>query len=67
MKNVFGDWEFTTIVQAGTGYPLTVVMGNVPGLSGNGGATGTGSGGSLSRPNVVGALSCTLDGSDPTL
>jgi hypothetical protein len=67
VKNVFGDWEFTSIVQAASGYPLTVLMGNVPGLSGNGVATGTGSGGSLSRPNVVEGTSCTLGGSDPTL
>jgi hypothetical protein len=67
VKNVFGDWQFTSIVQAATGYPLTVSMGGVPGLSGNGSATGTGSGGSLSRPNVVEGTSCTLDGSDPTL
>jgi Carboxypeptidase regulatory-like domain/TonB-dependent Receptor Plug Domain len=67
VKNVFGDWEFTTIVQAATGYPLTVTQGNIPGLSGNGVASGTGSGGGLSRPNLVPGVSCTLDGSDPTL
>lgn len=68
VKNLFGDWEFTTIVQAATGYPLTVATGNVPGLSGNGGASGTGqNSGSLSRPNLVPGVSCTLDGSDPTL
>ena len=44
VKNVFGDWEFTSIVQAATGYPLTVAMGGVSGLPGNGIATGTGSG-----------------------
>ena len=43
VKNVFGDWEFTSIVQAGTGYPITVYVGSVPGLSGNG-SEGTGSG-----------------------
>ena len=36
VKNVFGDWEFTSIVQAGTGYPITVNIGSVPGLYGNG-------------------------------
>ena len=35
-KHVLGNWQFTTIVQAGTGYPLTVVTGGVPGLAGNG-------------------------------
>jgi hypothetical protein len=68
VKNVFGDWEFTTIVQAGTGYPITVVTGGIPGMSGNGStASGTGSGANLSRPNVVPGVSCTLNGSDPTL
>ena len=43
VKNVFGDWEFTSIVQAGTGYPITVNVGSVPGLNGNG-IQGTGSG-----------------------
>jgi hypothetical protein len=68
VKNVFGDWEFTSIVQASTGYPLTVSSGTVPGLSGNGYASGTGqNSGNLSRPNIVEGTSCTLNGSDPTL
>ena len=36
VRNVLGDWEFTTIVQAGTGYPVTV-WAWVPGLNGPGG------------------------------
>jgi Carboxypeptidase regulatory-like domain len=66
VKNVFGDWEFTSIVQAGTGYPITVVTGGIPGLSGSGStASGTGSGSSLSRPNVVPGVPCHVSGSDP--
>jgi hypothetical protein len=33
VRNVLGDWEFTTIVLAGTGYPVTV-WASVPGLNG---------------------------------
>ncbi len=65
VKNAFGDWEFTAIVQAGTGYPLTVVDGGVPGLSGQGGASGTGLGTGRMRPNVVPGVPCSLNGSDP--
>ena len=65
VKNVFGDWEFTSIVQAGTGYPITVNVGSVPGLDGNG-IQGTGSGSDRVRPNVVEGQSCTADGSNPT-
>jgi hypothetical protein len=68
VKNAFGDWELAAIVQAGTGYPITVATGGIPGLSGNGStASGTGSGATLSRPNTVAGQSCTLNGSDPTL
>jgi hypothetical protein len=67
VKNVFGDWEFTTIVQASTGYPITVNQGTVPGLSANGYASGTGqNSGSLSRPNRVAGQSCYANTSDPT-
>jgi len=40
MRNVFGDWEIASIVGAGTGQPLTVYTGSLPGL--NGGPSGTG-------------------------
>jgi hypothetical protein len=40
MRTALGDWEITAIVGAGTGQPLTVFSGNVPGL--NGGPSGTG-------------------------
>jgi hypothetical protein len=67
VKAIFGDWEFTTIVQAGTGYPMTINSGTVPGLSGNGYASGTGqNSGNLVRPNVVAGQSCTANTSDPT-
>ena len=66
-RNLFGDWQITSIVQAGTGYPLTVATGTIPGLSGNGYASGTGqNSGNLSRPNVVEGVDCHADGSDPT-
>ena len=67
MKHILGNWQFTTIVQAGTGYPLTVVTGTVPGLSGNGNtASGTGNGNVLSRPNVVEGQDCHANTDDKT-
>jgi hypothetical protein len=66
VHNVFGNWEITSIVQAGTGYPISITSGAVPGLSGNGGASGTGqNSGQLRFPNVVAGQSCTADTSDP--
>ena len=66
-KAILGDWQFTTIVQAATGYPITVNSGTVPGLSGNGYASGTGQNdGNLSRPNVVEGVDCKLGGDNPT-
>jgi Carboxypeptidase regulatory-like domain len=65
-KHVLGNWEFTTIVQAGTGYPITVVTGAVPGLSGNGnGPAGTGYS-AQNRPNVVEGQDCQASGGDKT-
>jgi hypothetical protein len=55
VRNVLGDWEFTTIVQAGTGYPVTVAAG-VPGLNSPG---GTGSQ-QLQTPNRVVSQPCTV-------
>ena len=40
MRAVLGDWEIATIVGGGTGQPLSVYTGNLPGL--NGGPSGTG-------------------------
>jgi hypothetical protein len=66
-KHVLGNWQFTSIVQAGTGYPLTVVTGGVPGLAGNGTSpSGTGSGSQLTRPNVVEGQDCHANSSDKT-
>jgi hypothetical protein len=66
-RAIFGDWEFTTIVQAGTGFPLTVATGSVPGLTGAGGLpSGTGNGGNLSRPDVVAGQACHIDTGSPT-
>jgi hypothetical protein len=62
-KNVFGDWEFATIVRASTGYPITVYTGSVPGLSG--GSTGTGFN-NTARPNVVDGQNCHASGGDKT-
>ena len=55
VKNVLGNWEFTTIVQAGTGYPVTVTA-SVPGLSGL-----AGTGGAQQRPDRVEGQSCFAD------
>jgi hypothetical protein len=66
VKHAFGNWEFTMIVQAGTGYPITVVTGAVPGLSGNGnGPAGTGYS-AANRPNVVAGVDCRANSTDPT-
>jgi hypothetical protein len=59
VRNVFGDWEITSIVQAGTGYPLTITA-SAPGL--NGGLNGVGSGGNK-RPNRVVDQPCTVTSS----
>jgi len=40
VRRVLGDWEVTAIVGGGTGQPMTVYAGNLPGL--NGGPSGTG-------------------------
>jgi hypothetical protein len=53
---VLGDWQLTTIVQAGSGYPLTVWAG-VPGWNG-----GWGVGNSQSMPDVVVGVPCTVGG-----
>jgi hypothetical protein len=61
VRNLFGDWEISTIGNASTGYPITVFLGNVPGLSGNGAAAGTGQANNQ-RPNVVEGVSCRASG-----
>ena len=49
-KNVLGDWEVTSIVQASTGYPITVFVDTPDGIDGNAGLAGTGYAGNQ-RPN----------------
>jgi hypothetical protein len=61
VRSVFGDWEFTTIVQAGTAYPVTVWAG-VPGLNGPGG-TGYAQ---VQTPNRVTSQPCTLSTANET-
>jgi hypothetical protein len=61
VRNVLGDWEFTTIVQAGSGYPVTVTA-SVPGLNGLG---GTGSF-QLQTPNRVLGQPCTVSTANET-
>jgi hypothetical protein len=55
VRQVFGDWEITSIVGAGTGQPLTVFASGVPGL--NGGPSGTGFSGNQ-MPNRVAGEPC---------
>ena len=64
-RNVFGDWEITSIVQASSGYPITVYLGGVPGLSGNGSAAGTGYV-AAQRPNRVPDQPCRASGGSET-
>lgn len=64
-RNIFGNWEVSTIVQASTGYPYTIFLGQVPGLSGNGNLTGTGYSGNQ-RPDRVAGEPCRATGGSPT-
>ena len=61
MKNVLGDWQVTSIVSLASGYPLTIFSGNVPGLSSNGAASGTGQVNNQ-RPNLVAGVDCRASG-----
>ena len=66
VRNIFGNWELASIVQASSGYPYTIFLGAVPGLSGNGSLAGTGYNGNQ-RPDVVEGVDCLLgDDSNPT-
>jgi hypothetical protein len=62
MRNVFGDWEIASIVGAGTGQPLTVYTGSLPGL--NGGPSGTGYTDNQ-MPNRVASEPCRAKGGPP--
>ena len=59
VKNVFGDWEVSSIVQAASGQALTVYTGNIPGL--NGGPSGTAYTDNQ-RPNRVPGVDCAASG-----
>jgi hypothetical protein len=63
MRNVFGDWEISTIVQASSGYPYTIFLGGVPGLPG--GLAGTGYTGNM-RPDRVAGEPCRASGASET-
>jgi hypothetical protein len=65
VKNVLGDWEVSSIAQASSGYPFTVLLGGVPGLSGNGSASGTGYAGNQ-RPDRVEGEPCVVSGGSET-
>ena len=60
VRNVLGDWELATIVQAASGYPVTVTAA-VPGLHGP-----AGTGGAQQRPDRVVGQPCTARTGDPT-
>jgi hypothetical protein len=57
VRNVFGDWQVTGIVQYTSGAPITVYSGGVPGI---GNISGTGYG-NADRPNVVAGQDCSLN------
>jgi hypothetical protein len=61
-RNVFGDWEFTTIAVAASGIPLTVFTGQVPGVPGGVGGTGYNDN---QRPNRVAGQPCSVSGGLP--
>lgn len=62
VRAILGDWEIATIFAAGSGQPLNVFIGSVPGLPG-GGASGTGYTDNQ-RPNRTTA-SCSPSGGVP--
>ncbi len=65
-RAILGGWELGSIVQASSGYPYSIFLGQVPGLSGNGNLAGTGYAGNQ-RPDRVEGVSCTVDdSSNPT-
>jgi hypothetical protein len=64
-KAILGGWQVTGIVQASSGYPITVFVGGVPGLSGNGNISGTGFNGNQ-RPDRVEGQPCRATGGPET-
>jgi hypothetical protein len=59
VRHAIGGWEIATILGAGTGQPLTVFAGGLPGL--NGGPSGTGFNDNQ-RPNRVSGEDCRASG-----
>jgi hypothetical protein len=57
-RHIFGDWQVTSIVQASTGYPITVTLGGVNGLPG--GLNGAGN--NNQRPDRVADQPCRASG-----
>jgi hypothetical protein len=67
MKFALGEWQFSTIVSAGSGVPITIFTGGVDGLSGALGPSGTGRiNVDNNRPNRVGRTSMYLTGAKKT-
>jgi hypothetical protein len=62
-RHILGDWEITSIVQASSGYPITVYLGSVPGLSGSAAGTGYTN---AQRPNRVEDQPCRASGASET-
>jgi hypothetical protein len=58
VRNVFGDWQVTGIMQYTSGAPVTVFAGSVPGVNG---IAGTGDSGT-DKPNVVPGVDCQASG-----
>jgi hypothetical protein len=63
VKNLFGDWQVTTVAMASSGAPLTVTIGSIPEIPG--GPAGTGFGANQ-RPNLVAGESCRASGGSET-
>jgi hypothetical protein len=59
VKQVFGDWEVGTIVQASSGRPVTVFTGAIPGLTNRVSGTGLNAN---QRPNLVSGVDCHASG-----
>jgi len=57
VKNVFGDWQLSSIVQYTSGAPIMVMAGTVPGTNE---IAGTGDTGTI-RPNIVPGTDCNVD------
>jgi hypothetical protein len=63
VKNVFGDWEVTSIVTVASGYPINVSLGPVSGIPG--GLAGTGGSTVYTFPDVVPGQSCLANSANP--